>query len=116
MSSNLANVFIATNSANFPADSIPALSNRLKVLDDSKMALVLSTTLKKLTTALLFSIFLGMVGGDRFYLGQTGLGFAKLFLSWLTFGIWFIVDICLVINTTKQLNLQKINGVITTIK
>lgn len=112
MSSNLANVFIATNAKNFPADSIPALSNRLKVLDDSKMALLLSTTLKKLTTALLFSIFLGMVGGDRFYLGQTGLGFAKLFLSWLTLGIWPIVDLFLIMKATKQVNFQKINTAI----
>ena len=31
-------------------------------------------------------------GVDRFYLGNIGLGVAKLFLGWLTFGIWPLID------------------------
>lgn len=48
-------------------------------------------------TAFLLSYFLGILGVDRFYLGHTGLGIAKLLVSIVTCGvggvIWGIVDI-----------------------
>ena len=50
---------------------------------------------KKWLTALLLAWFLGVFGVDRFYLGYTGLGVAKL----LTFGgcgIWALIDFILI--------------------
>ncbi len=46
--------------------------------------------------AVLLSIFVGSLGVDRFYLGHIGLGVAKLLLSWLTFGIWWLIDVILI--------------------
>lgn len=51
---------------------------------------------KNWTVALLLSIFLGSLGIDRFYLGHIGLGVAKLLLSWMTFGVWWLIDIILI--------------------
>ena len=50
---------------------------------------------KSYTTALILSIFLGTLGIDRFYLGYTGIGIAKL----LTFGgcgVWALIDLVLI--------------------
>ena len=56
---------------------------------------------KNHTTAVLLSFFLGGLGVDRFYLGQVGLGIAKVAAGFFTFGIlgffWWVVDFILIV-------------------
>jgi TM2 domain len=40
----------------------------------------------------LLQIFLGTFGAGRFYLGHMGLGVAQLLLSWITCGLWPLID------------------------
>jgi TM2 domain-containing membrane protein YozV len=51
---------------------------------------------KSKTTALLLSAFLGCLGADRFYLGYTTLGVAKL-LTFGGLGLWAVADFVLLI-------------------
>ena len=50
---------------------------------------------KSWVTALLLSFFLGVLGVDRFYLGYTGLGVAKL-LTLGGFGLWALIDFIMI--------------------
>lgn len=51
---------------------------------------------KDFIVAVLLSLFLGSLGVDRFYLGYTGLGVAKL-LTCGGLGVWSLIDLILII-------------------
>ena len=59
------------------------------------------------TFMFLMAFFFGSYGVDRFLLGQTGLGIAKL-LTCGGCGIWSIVDWFLIQNKTKEFNYNKL--------
>ena len=82
------------------------LSNEERMQFDLQFA----TRRKNPTTALLLSLFLGIVGADRFYVGDTGLGFAKAFtLGGLT--IWGIVDLFLIQKAARAKNVAAIREI-----
>lgn len=99
---------MATISDKIPQEKMLYLKSKLAEAPDEKADEILCAQLHNPTHMLLFSIFLGGLGVDRFVLGDTGLGIAKLLFGWATCGIWAIIDIFITHNKAKEKNFNKI--------
>jgi len=106
MEQSKVDLFVGTMADKFLATDMPIIKSQLERLSDDKLSLIQSVEYKNPTTILIFSLFLGIFGVDRFLLGQTGLGIFKL----LTFGgiyVWAIIDWFKITNATKKVNFDK---------
>lgn len=104
-------MYIMTNQKYFPEEKIVYLKDRLRTMDEEKFSLISTIEMKKPTTLLLVSIFLGTLGIDRFMLGDTGMGILKLLTAGCC-GILTIVDWFTVSKRTKDLNFNKVMSLI----
>lgn len=123
MDAQKVDLFIATNKDLFPQEQLSVIKEKLLQYDDNKWILLSSIQFKNPKTALILSIFLGGLGIDRFYIGDTGLGIGKLayFLCtawlWIIFllpisEIWHIIDWFLIMKATRQANFEKIGSIL----
>ena len=103
MDSQKIDMFLVANAKFFPAENFPMIRAQLEKADDTKFIQLQSIPYKDPTTILIFSIFLGHWGVDRFMLGETGLGIAKL-LTCGGLGIWAIIDWFIIMGHTRDLN------------
>ncbi len=106
MESNKVEMFIASMGNKFPSEKLMLIRQQLENMDDSKLAVIQSIPYKDPTTLLIVSLFIGSLGVDRFMLGQTGLGVAKL-LTCGGMGIWTIIDWFMIMGLTKEANYQR---------
>lgn len=104
-------MFMMGNQKNFDATQVPAITEKLKSLDDEKLMIVSSANYKDPTTMLIVSLFLGGLGIDRFMLGDTGMGVLKL-LTGGCFGILTIIDWFSITEKTRQFNFNLFNEAI----
>ena len=104
-------MFIMMNNKYFPESQISTIRERLLACDDSKLFMLQTVQFKDPVTTLLFSLFIGGWGVDRFYIGDTGLGIAKL-LTCGGFGIWAIIDWFLIMDATREKNLERLLAVV----
>ena len=103
---NNSNMLLMTYSKYFPEENIVMLKQKFESMDEDKISMMYSLQFKDPMIALVLSLVAGTLGIDRFFIGDIGLGVAKL-LTCGGCGIWTIIDYFMIMNATKQKNLEK---------
>ena len=107
MDAHKVDMFMMMNSKYLDSNQLVNIKKYLLSMDESAWPSVEFLQFKDPSTSLLVSIFAGGLGIDRFYIGHTGIGVAKL-LTCGGFYIWTIVDWFLIQNATREVNMQKL--------
>ena len=102
-------MFILANGQYLPEQKMPYVREKLLEMDESKWSALSMIQFKKPTTALILSLFLGLYGIDRFYLGQTRMGVGKLLTCGGLF-VWAFIDLFLITGATKDVNYNKLQA------
>ena len=95
--------FVITNQKYLPKEKIVFLKQKLANATDDQCELAASVEFKDPTTVLILSIFLGVLGVDRFMIGDIGIGILKLLTAGCC-GILTIIDWFTIQKKTKELN------------
>ena len=107
MESQKIDMFIMSNGKYFESYQLSQIRERLVNLDDSKWGLIQTMQFKDPTLMLVVSLIGGHFGIDRFLIGDTGMGVAKL-LTCGGLGIWTIIDWFMIMGATRDKNTQQI--------
>jgi TM2 domain-containing membrane protein YozV len=105
MDAQKVDMYLMMNNKYFEGHHLNEIREKLLSLDEAQWQRIQFTQFKDPTTALLISIFAGVYGIDRFYIGDTGMGVGKL-LTCGGFGVWAIVDWFLIQGATKEKNIE----------
>lgn len=98
-----------THKEYFPADKLLMMEQALSRLDENTFNDIAYKGYKSPITALLLSAFGGILGFDRFYIGDTGMGVGKL-LTGGGCGIWALIDIFMIQDATREKNFELISS------
>jgi TM2 domain-containing membrane protein YozV len=99
-------MFLMANAKYFESYQIPQIREALLKMDDSKWTMIQSISFTDPVVAIIVSIFAGSLGIDRFIIGDTGLGVAKL-LTCGGGGVWTIIDWFIIMGRTREKNMEK---------
>ena len=104
-------MYLMTNSEKLPIENIPYITERLTNADEKQEMMIFGTSLNNPMMMLIVSIFVGSLGIDRFIIGDIGLGIGKL-ITCGGFGLWWLIDLFLIMDATKKKNFEKLNMVL----
>lgn len=105
MEAQKVDLFMMLNSKYFESHHVHAVREKLLSLDESKWGMVQTLQFKDPTSSLIVSLMGGQLGIDRFLIGDTGLGVAKL-LTCGGIGIWTIIDWFMIMGATREKNME----------
>jgi TM2 domain-containing membrane protein YozV len=111
MEAQKVDMFLMMNGKFFEGHQIPFIRERLLQLDDTKYVMVQTAGFKDPTISLVVSLLGGSLGIDRFLIGDTGLGVAKL-LTCGGLGVWTIIDWFMIMGRTREVNFEKLQRVL----
>ncbi|MBR5385528.1 MAG: TM2 domain-containing protein [Bacteroidales bacterium] len=105
MKAEYVQAFMLKNGDCFDMLALQDVQNKLAEVDDSKSAPLMGLGLQKPTVILIIAILLGW---ERFFLGDIGMGVLKV-LTCQGCGIWWLIDIFSAQRRTYQYNYRKFN-------
>ena len=98
--------FLLENQKKFNTADIMTIKQQLDLMSDKQIFMINSVDFKDPTVALVFSVLVGVLGIDRFYIGDTGLGVLKL-ITGGGLGVWWLVDMFVISDKTKKNNIKE---------
>ena len=105
MNAQKVEMYLMVNGKYFKNTRMSQIKRYMLESDDGVWSNVESIDLKDPSTAFIVSLFGGIYGIDRFYIGDVGLGIGKLLTCGGLF-IWAIIDWFLIQDDTKERNMQ----------
>ena len=100
---------IAIYGNKLPIESIFTIREKLLSMDYNTASIILAQA-KDPTISIILSIIVGSWVIDRIYIGDVGLGIIKL-LTCGGCGIWWLIDLFLIMDATKRKNLLQITEI-----
>ena len=100
---------IAIYGNKLPIESIFTVREKLLSMDYNTASIILAQA-KDPTISIILSIIVGSWGIDRIYIGDVGLGIIKL-LTCGGCGIWWLIDLFLIMDATKRKNLLQMTEI-----
>ena len=101
------NLLLSTYGKYFPEERFADVKTILENMSEDKQAALAMAGFKDPTISLIISLLGGAFGVDRFYIGDTGLGIAKL-LTCGGLGIWSIIEGFVIMGAVREKNVQKL--------
>lgn len=101
----LITAFMIANQKRFHTVDMLRIKENLSKMSEQELLVLNGTDFKDPTVSIILSVLVGGLGVDRFYIGDVGLGVAKL-LTGGGLGVWWLVDLFLIQKKTKNNNAE----------